>query len=123
MTHYPTKCSKDSDRPATSLTDEITPEMVSAGVAALKDFLFEGYQVFSSSHVELISSVWLAMHRALISKSPREHRRSEPECHEPIVPIVLMEHPSSRFDHELLVEPRPSRHLSSNCRGSSRDVR
>ena len=84
---------------------EITDDMAKAGVTALKPFLFEGDQVFRSSHRDLVCAVFEQMHRALVSKPPLEHRRSAPECPESSVPIVLMERVLSDSRYESIAVP------------------
>ena len=73
MTYQPAADSPGPDRPAT----ELRPETIDAGVASLREFLFEGYKVFASQHAEIVEAIYVSMRNSQASLSQREDRQSE----------------------------------------------
>lgn len=66
MTKVYTKASNKANRPSET---EITPAMLESGMAALRSFLFEGYQVFPSDRESIVRAIWAAMRHPVPSAS------------------------------------------------------
>jgi hypothetical protein len=87
------------------LETEATPEMIEAGIAVLRGYVFEDGSILRSDYPELVEAIWRAIDYALTSPSATLHPRSEDECLKSTSPMILMERVSSDLGREYVVWP------------------